>query len=150
MTDKNDDAKTIINVKGVSVEAWEAAKKAANKQDQTMGEWLTRALNHLANLEAGPREFLPIPAANPDPETVNPNQAAALAALATLAPVLAGIGPKLTRQAASDVSALISGFAREARGLPPRAKASRRGKADGQTLLENGKAGEDEPLDACA
>ena len=51
--------KTIINVKGADVEQWERAKTAANRADETMGEWLSRAVKHLADMEEGGREFPP-------------------------------------------------------------------------------------------
>lgn len=67
--DNPDDEKTTINVKGVYVKAWETAKKAANRQNMTMGLWLSRASETQANLEDGPME---IPAANPTPDWVKP------------------------------------------------------------------------------
>src|ERR1700754_1971710 len=80
---------TIINVKSVSAAAWEKAKKAANKQGETMGAWLTRAVTQLADREAEqPREFPPVkPAANPPrPGTMAASEVAhmmqAMAALA--------------------------------------------------------------------
>jgi hypothetical protein len=87
-----DDEKTTINVKGVSEKAWERAKNAARKQDETMGDWLSRAANHLADKEAGPREFPPVQQVNLRPEMVKPTGLSApeltdlmqgLAALAT-------------------------------------------------------------------
>jgi hypothetical protein len=125
MADKAEAKTTIVNIKGIDLDAWEAAKTAAARQDETMGEWVSRALNHLVNLEAGPREFPPNPAANLGPKTVNPGQAEALATLAGLAPALTGIGPKLAGYAAADVSRLISDCSRLARGEAPRPAAAR-------------------------
>jgi hypothetical protein len=42
---------TTINVKGMSIEAWERAQICSQKQEQTRGVWLTRAVNHLAEIE---------------------------------------------------------------------------------------------------
>jgi len=89
--DNPDDKRITINVKGVSEKAWETAKKAALKQNETMGSWLSRAIPHLANLEAGPREFPPERLANPETIYGNPLPYASgptpehLIALATLA-----------------------------------------------------------------
>ena len=56
------DERTTINVKGMSVSSWERAKKAAGKQDESMGAWLTRAVEHLA--------YIGFPfACSPDPLT---------------------------------------------------------------------------------
>lgn len=60
--DNPDDDKTTINVKAVSGRAWEKAKSSAIKQGETMGTWLSRAINQLADREAsGPRELAPLP-----------------------------------------------------------------------------------------
>lgn len=53
------DEKTIINVKGVSLKAWERAKTAAGRNDETLGSWVSRAANLLADMEAGGREYVP-------------------------------------------------------------------------------------------
>jgi hypothetical protein len=43
--DNPDDVeRTIINVKGVSVAAWNAARNAAKRQDEPMGAWVSKAL----------------------------------------------------------------------------------------------------------
>jgi hypothetical protein len=54
-----DDEKTIVNIKGVSKSAWERARQAANRSGESMGDWISRAANQLANLEAGQRFFEP-------------------------------------------------------------------------------------------
>jgi hypothetical protein len=46
--DKPDDL-TIVTVKGMSVEAWKRGRKAAEKRDEMMGPWLSRAINLLAD-----------------------------------------------------------------------------------------------------
>ena len=51
--DRDNPPTTIINVKAVPAEAWEAAKRAANRRGQTMGEWLGNACTQQANREAG-------------------------------------------------------------------------------------------------
>jgi hypothetical protein len=48
-----DDDKTIINVKGVPKPAWELAKRLAAQADEPMGMLLARAIQCLADQEAG-------------------------------------------------------------------------------------------------
>jgi hypothetical protein len=50
--DKPDDL-TIVTVKGMSVEAWKRGRKAAEKRDEMMGPWLSRAINLLADQQTG-------------------------------------------------------------------------------------------------
>ena len=52
-------ATIIVNIKGVSQEQWERAKTAANRADETLGEWVSRACKLLADAEEGGREFPP-------------------------------------------------------------------------------------------
>jgi hypothetical protein len=128
--DSHSEKKTIVNVKGVSLATWEAAKKAANLSGETMGAWLNRWIAHAVEQEAGGRIFPPLPADNPGQSKGNPgtgypvahlgNPSLAVAFLKELAPVAAALGEKLSRQAAIDVSAAVSLFAREAQGKPPR------------------------------
>lgn len=59
------DERTIINVKGISVNSYDRAKNAANKAGETVGSWLSRAMDQLANLEAGERYIPAAPQANP-------------------------------------------------------------------------------------
>jgi hypothetical protein len=54
-----DKTTTIINVKGMPVDAWEQAKRAANRRGQTMGEWLGNACTQQANREAGDGVIVP-------------------------------------------------------------------------------------------
>jgi hypothetical protein len=52
--------RTTVTVKGLSVTAWNEAKKAATKTGEPMGVWLSRAIVEQANREAGrPRELPP-------------------------------------------------------------------------------------------
>ena len=110
-------------MKAVSAKAWERAKNAAAKQDETMGEWISRAANQLADREAGPREFQPQSVANLAPEMVKPP--------GLTAPELAGLMQGMaalatatgTPPAKADVRrayALVDDHVREARGMPPR------------------------------
>lgn len=157
---------TTINVKAVDRDAWQRAKNAADKQDETMGVWLSRALNFRCDAESGPREFLPtsisrpaLPAANPPPQMANP--AVALQSAADVAAILQGLAAVAAATGAAGVLAsavaLADDMVRAARGMPPRpvrrgGKAPDRdghgrfvsvphdGKAPGKALLESGKA----------
>lgn len=104
-----EEATTTINVKNVRSTAWERAKLAANRQGETMGEWLSRAIDHLANLESGQREIAPGKPVKPTAEL-----------LAEIAPVVGGNLADMTREARSSVSALVDAHIRESQGLPPR------------------------------
>lgn len=143
--DNPQDEKTVINVKGVSVQIWEKAKRAANKQGQPMGVWLSRAADHLANLEDGPREFPPDVSANPEPKTGNPSGMASdhLAGLMQgMAALVAATGMAPSKAVVRTAYRLMDAQVREASGLPPRPVRIAAGKASGQSLLLDGKADE--------
>lgn len=57
--------KAPMTVKGMPVRARQRALKAAAKQDQSMAEWLTRAIDQLADREEGVRETFPDEAGKP-------------------------------------------------------------------------------------
>jgi hypothetical protein len=61
---ETDDDKAAMTVKGMPVRARQRALKAANKQGQSMAEWLTRAIDQLADREEGARETFPDERAN--------------------------------------------------------------------------------------
>ena len=143
------DERTTINVKGMSVSSWERAKKAAGKQDEGMGAWLTRAVEHLANLEDGPREFPPMAPANPAPELGNPTEPVAPRApveglgqlMQGMAALAHATGTPPAKADTRRLYALVDDQVRQARGMPPRPVRRRQGGlAAGQSLLENGKA----------
>ena len=140
-----DDERTTINVKGVSVRAWERAKASAIRQGQPMGVWLSRAIVQLADMEAGPREFPPAnPSANLGAGTGNPGPAATMTA-ADLADLMRGMAAYAEAtgvpQAKADVRrayGLADELVRDARGIPRKPRPV--GKTAGQSLLEKGKA----------
>lgn len=142
--DNLQDEKTVINVKGVSVQAWEKAKRAAAKQGQPMGLWLSRAAEHLANLEDGPREFLPSQPANLEPKSGNPSSlpVEGLGVLMQgIAAVAAATGTAPAKSNLRRLYALADDHVRDASGLPPRpVRVPASGKAAGQSLLISGKA----------
>jgi len=138
------DERTTINVKGMSVSSWERAKNAAKRQDESMGAWLSRAAEHLANLEDGPRELPPMAPGNPAPEMGNPTPAPVegLGVLMQgMAALAAATGTTPAKADTRRLYALVDDQVRQARGLPPRPVRRRQGGlANGQSLLENGKA----------
>lgn len=123
---------TTITVKAVPVSAWTRAKEAAARNDETMGEWLARAINQLADREAGGRLFAPgqtAPDAPPPPtpaEIEGMMRAAAEVSKAAAVPV-----PKT---AARHFFALLTAVGRQARGLPAVKPRSLTGRRIGQTL----------------
>lgn len=149
--DNRADEKTTINVKSVSVAAWDRAKKAATKQGEAMGEWLSRAINQLADIEAGPREFPPAnPPVNQISETGNPVRfALSPAELSDLmhaqAALTTATGKLPAKADTGRAHALAAEMVRAAIGMPP--KPLRIGKAPakkinkmGNPALANGQA----------
>lgn len=109
MTDKPDDTRTIINVKGISISAWEDAKKAANKRGETMGEWLSRACTHLANLEREDRIIPPAQTANPPapPVVQAPIIPVDLREVAALMAAMASANVPVQKRVGAKVNALL-------------------------------------------
>ena len=138
------DETTIINVKSVSAAAWEKAKKAANKQGETMGAWLTRAITQLANREdEHPREFPPVkPAANHAPVRPGTMTAAEVAHMMQgMAALVAATGRTPPKPITARAYRLADDLFRHEMGLPPN-PVRLAGLAKKQSLLENGKASE--------
>jgi hypothetical protein len=142
-----DEERTTINVKSVSVSAWERAKKAAAKQDDPMGVWLSRAAHHLADMEAGPREFPPAPpppsASGPEPAERKLSATELAALMQASAAFSAATGVKPAVRDAQRLHATLDAMVREGTGQPPRTVRPPRnapliGKAEGQSLLESG------------
>ena len=146
-----DQDKTTINVKSVQASSWVRAKDAAAKADESMGAWLSRAADQLANLEAGDRLILK---GNPQPVSGNPGNPVgpdetlagllhgygeALKGLAALAE--AGVGP--TQAELKTLRGVVRHRARELAGMPQGPVRTRAGKAvnlDGQSQRELGQS----------
>lgn len=109
--------RTIINVKGMDAEQWERAKTAANRQDETMGEWLSRAVKHLADMEEGGREFGPSERVSERKPLTAEQVAALMQAAAQLALATGKPAPK---SHAHGLRAVVDDLTRQARGLPPK------------------------------
>lgn len=118
--DNPDDAKTIINVKGIVVRSYERAKKAANAANETMGSWLSRAMDQLANLEAGERYILPASPANHAP--VPPPQAVDLSDLAAVLTALTQAGLPVQKRIGRHINAILNDRLAASRGLPTEGK----------------------------
>jgi hypothetical protein len=149
--DNPDDERTIINVKGINVRSYEGAKKAANKAGETMGSWLSRAMDQLANLEAGERYIPPDNPANRPPglAIANPANPAYLPArppvdfreVAAVIMALKEPGLPVQKRIGHHVNTLLNNRLREARGLPEEKVRGRPIEiSHGLTEAENGKA----------
>lgn len=111
---------TIVNVKSMPVEAWNLARASANRRDETMAEWLTRAIYLLAQHDAegritqiGPESN---PAGNPaKPPSLSPEDVEALARAMRLA--TEGAGVPIPKASARHVVALATQHMRAARGM---------------------------------
>lgn len=134
-----------INVKAMSAHAWDRARAAATRQGETMGEWLSRAVTQLADREASAARELP-PLAKPGPDLGRINPMPSPLAAADLADLMRSMGALAAASGTMPPKAsvrlaygLADALVRDAHGLPR--KPSRIGRAVGQSLLENGKAG---------
>lgn len=129
---------TTVNLKSMPVSVWNRAKNCANRQGETLAEWLTRAITQLADREeSAPRETVQGGQdsrrdSQPDrpraqaPELA-PTDLEALVRAMTMAAESSGVPiPKATGQ---HVLAVGAAHLRAARGLPapkPRAPRTRR------------------------
>jgi hypothetical protein len=143
--DNPDDEKTIINVKAVSVGSWERAKKAAVKNGETLGSWVSRACDQLANLEAGER-YIP-PANRSFAAPANPANLPALppvdfSEVAAILVAMKEAGLPVQKRIGQHVNALLNNRLRDVRGMPeerPRGRPFQQIN-HGLTEPENGKA----------
>ncbi|WP_428485954.1 hypothetical protein [Rhodopila sp.] len=122
-------------IKAVPIETRQKALKAAHAQDQTMAQWLTDAVDRLADQQAANLVIPPgkpeaKPAVTPDIDLADFAAAVNAAVGATLA-----AGGKPPKALGRDAAAMIRQYARAARGLPPQRT---RGQTIGQTIDENG------------
>jgi hypothetical protein len=51
MANPNDEPRTVVNIKGGRVAAWDRARAASGHAGETLGSWVSRACNQLADLE---------------------------------------------------------------------------------------------------
>lgn len=124
------DDKAPMTVKAMPVRARQRALKAAAKQDQSMAEWLTRAIDQLADREEGARETFP-------DEAVKPGKPPALAELSSQVVIPPGFltdlievmraaeatavaaGVPVPKAVARHSYAILTARLRQVRGLPP-------------------------------
>jgi hypothetical protein len=115
--DKPPIERTTITVKGVAVDAWETARKAANKRGETQGEWLSRACLHLANLESGDAVLRPGKPDTPPPPPIA--TAADVQATAALLHAMGVAGAALDEAAVKRANQLLKRQMRVNLGLAP-------------------------------
>ena len=78
-----------VNIKSMPVDVWARMTQAKEKQGETTAEWLTRAINQLADREAGERYIPPGEAVGPGP--ITPSVREIRETIEHLARVLAGL-----------------------------------------------------------
>jgi hypothetical protein len=136
--DNPDDEKTIVNIKSVFKRSWDRAKGAAERNDETLGTWVSRALDLLADRESGPREIVPSvnPPANPTPD---PGLQQLFGMMRHLSDLAAATGQKPQKRTVSRLYSMVDAWSREQTGLGPKV-INTSGLARGKAGLENGKA----------
>jgi hypothetical protein len=86
---------TTVNVKNIRVDAWSAAKLSAERSDESLGSWVSRACDQLAAAEAGGQRLIPPPERlNQVAKVANPALPDRLAQLATLAHIARELTPE--------------------------------------------------------
>lgn len=152
LADESVDGRVTINVKRVSKRAWARAANAAYKNGkEARGSWLSRAMNMLADLEMGPREFPPERPGNPagnlvgnsgNPARLSPDQLTArmqavAAMMQGLAAVRMATGRATGKKTVGLMLASLEERQSEAEGTPG---ARLIGKASGQSPLVLGQS----------
>lgn len=134
MSDDQDSApeKAPMTVKSMPVAARLRATTRAQANGETMAEWLTRAINQLAEREAsGPREIPPavrtfaterLPEAEPVPVPVMIDARQLAELMQATAAISQAAGVPVPRGTAKAAYALLAQQVRVARGLPPTRK----------------------------
>jgi hypothetical protein len=127
-----DEPTTTVNVKHMPVAAWKRAGDRARANDETLGSWVSRAINQLANLEEqGDRLILPGRPATPPPAgrdaaELVPLMQGVAAMLREAAGHAAASGRPIPPGMAKEVHAAMRDLSREARGLPAIRRVKRR------------------------
>lgn len=112
-----------ITIKAFPIAARERMKACAARRDQTQGEWLARAIDTQANLEA--RDLVEPALFDPRPPTPPPGMTLDLTELRltmeAAAATAAATGVQVPKAIARHVYALLGQELRTARGIPARA-----------------------------
>jgi hypothetical protein len=135
MANPDDEPRQIVNIKGIRTTSWERARAASARSGETLGAWVSRALDQLADRESGER-FLP--AATPPANPANPAAAADLAAIGAALMGLAQAGGTAQARVVREVNRAI--FAQAGGQLAPRKPRLIAGKAG----AGNGKASDEQ------
>lgn len=115
-----DEPTTTVNVKNMPVAAWRRAGDRARANDETLGQWLSRAIHQLADREAGTGRVIPParPATPEQPRQTAEEMAAAAQLLAAMAATLqamtaaASAGMPPARRHVAQISAAAASVAR--------------------------------------
>jgi hypothetical protein len=155
------DEKAGMTVKAMPTRARQRALKAAAKQGQSMAEWLTRAIDQLADREEGARETFPdemgnrgnLPAVPTPPAVVMipPGFLAEITeAMRAAQAVSAAGGVPVPKVVARHAFTILADHLRTVRGMPP-VKPRRRGgetkRETGETKAKNGETALPEPVE---
>jgi hypothetical protein len=123
----DDGAKTPWTIKGVPAATRQKVVACCAKQGQTQAEWIARAVDHLANLEAGERVIPPAgqtPADQQGKTEANPGPGMSLDSLAQAATAAQKMaeasGMPIPKTTARRVFMLLDNHCRVAQGLPVR------------------------------
>jgi hypothetical protein len=124
-----------ITIKSFPIASREKMKAAAARRDQTQGEWLARAIETQANIEARdlvePGLFEP-PAPTPAPPGMPFGLTELRLTMEAAAATAAATGVPVPKAIARHVYALLGQELRAARGIPPRAP---RGKPEPKSVI---------------
>jgi len=131
--DNPTDKRTTITVKGLSVTAWNEAKKAAAKAGEPMGAWLSRAIVEQVNREAGrPRELPPEKPTPLTPDQITARMSAVGQLGSSVASIKQSTGRATGRSALQRSLASLEQLLNDAEGPPSRVVRIER-KTSGQT-----------------
>jgi hypothetical protein len=112
-----------MTIKAVPIAARKRAVEAAGRQDETMGEWMTRAITRQAEMEAGNAVLPPAirqPGPEPDPAPPPLDLAGLGAALGAITGAYQAAGHKPPLALAREAKGLLEDHIRCLRGKPPR------------------------------
>jgi len=116
LANPTDDSTTSINVKYVSISAWNKAKSAAALSGEMLGSWISRACERLADAEAE-RPYLQIdgPSANPVANPISSPPPVDLQAVAAAILALSQAGLPVQKRVGTALNARLHASLKEPR-----------------------------------